>query len=373
MSVAGEHRWHKLTHALAVMSVVSSVGCGQAPVPLGTDAGDAGICAWTRKPASIDGGGVDDSFRETSLSSVTSAGKAYAAVGFRDTASNGFETDALIRISCDGKSWLPTDAPAEAGWLNEVAFGNDTLVTIGMIDAVQSDAGMRHMVRKLGGQWQSFTRTGDERFWELTFGNGVFLARSKHGLVRSSDAVSWEALTTDVPNIDQTRLFFDGDRFITYSEDGFRTSQDGEAWSEPHQGQAFEHCSAFVSSAAGFIGFCGDSFVAPGSHLRTTHVYALTGPRGIDPADAQVTDQSDFGYTPSDAAISGNVLVAFDGIRLYTTTLPLGSDRWETPDMNLQGVGQLDDLMFGAGRFVAVGYGIATSADGRTWTQHELR
>lgn len=327
------------------------------------------VCGWVdRAAAPDDPSGLE---REKFVMAVTAAGSAFVAVGAQDHVVNSFDEDILVRVSCDGETWSEADVPAQSGWLREVAFGNDTLVASGD-RGDDSSAGMLVLVRRIGEPWQSFTRPTDDAFRDLRFGNRAFLAIDARGLLRSTDGIAWEPIALDEADVSKVRLFFDGERFLTYSPDHLRISTDGRAWQDWPRPRVFESCGAFLSTADAYLGLCGDTYLPKGADVPATHVYAVSWPRASGSGGITVIGQPDLPYTPLALARLGDVLVALSGSRTYATAIPVGSKPWQLPSApdtwpELYGMGA------SANKVVAAGYGFATSADGRVWETQRLR
>jgi hypothetical protein len=336
------------------------------------DAGPSEVCSWM---APAETGAVDEDAvfeHEKFLMSVIPVGEGFVAVGAQKAELNGFDTDILMRVSCDGENWEPTDAPAQPGRLDELAFGNQTLVAVGWNDAADSSAGSLLLVRRIGEPWQSITRANDERLHDLRFGNGMFVALDPRGVVCSADGLDWEHVAIDEPDLTGVRVFFDGSRFLTYSPKYIWSSLNGRDWVEEQLPRFFEGCNSFLSTRERFLGFCGDTYVEPGGDIQQTHVFALSNAPGEELGAVTLTAQPSLPYAPSAIANVGDSLVVLSGSQPYVTRLPLGSESWEMPDLSLE-LHARYDMASGPKRLVIVGYAIDTSPDGKTWVHHKLR
>ena len=384
------YSWHRLTQTLAVGAALAWSGCDSgAPAPRaerggagGTNVGaaDGGsgaaadigrqVCAWVDESAALAEKDEDLSwYRERFVMELAPAGTAFVAVGAQEHELNTFTNDVFMRVSCDGDTWLPADVPARSGWLREVAFGNETLVTTGD-NSDDPDPEMLVLVRRIGQPWQSYTRPIDQWFYDLSFGNGTFLARDARGLVRSQDGVNWESIALDEPDMTWMRLFFDGERFVTHSKAHHRVSVDGREWQEVKRDRVFDGCGSFISTPDAYLGFCGDNFLEPGGDIIQTHVYALSWPRTDALGAATISEHFELDYTPYGLAILGDRLIAFSGSQPAVTKLPIGSEPWEKP--RLEGILQIYGMTANSSKLVAAGYGMVTTTDGITWTTLRL-
>jgi len=125
--------------------------------------------------------------------------------------------------------WTSYSSAASNNYWYDVTFGNGLFVAVS-----RNGTGNRVMTSPNGTTWTSRTSAADNQWLSVTFGNGLFVAFSSNGANRvmtSPNGTTW-SLGTSIPNNVWQGVTFGNNRFVAVSGDGaVLTSTDGISWS----------------------------------------------------------------------------------------------------------------------------------------------
>jgi len=140
--------------------------------------------------------------------------------------------EGLLWSSADGVNWVPRYA-AENAVVWGVAYGASRYIAIA-VDAPSNTA--RALSSFDGTQWTSTVIPGNGWLYDITFGNGVFVAVGGTRAMRSADGTAWLAASLPVISTPQAIEFFNG-AFVAVGGMGqILTSSDGAAWTTRSSG-----------------------------------------------------------------------------------------------------------------------------------------
>lgn len=302
------------------------------------------------------------------LLAVEHAAGRYVAVGGISRTEDGVlvpDADRVLIVSSeDGTNWRRAELEPREGTLFDVAYGNGSFVAVGG-RSIGLTGRQPIMLRSQDGVRWSPVESEAAIFWRsLVFGNGHFLALGlqsaapRFAIARSVDGITWEEVAE--ANFWATGLAFGDGTFIVHGDAGtVGVSTDGESWSR---------VTIPLLNSVTDVSYLDGRFVASGHHDCCFGEI----PEWIGYFTATSTDGSSWETASKSTRVaffaqaSGNgSYVATSLSALYTSgdltswnrTYDVEeSQRWRT------------DVLFGGGRFVAVGREeIAISEDGRSW------
>jgi hypothetical protein len=267
---------------------------------------------------------------------------------------------AVVGRSADGTAWEWNPIGVQ-GALLTVGYGNGTYLAGGVrITSGGSAAGF--LLRSTDAvSWQEVAVPAATAWNSVAWGNDIFLATAAVGsfgtiIARSPDGLAWEGIAeTSMPD---ALVAFAADRFhVTGGTGAIYSSLDGDSWATRSVAQV--NRIAQVSEIDG--GIAASAFLDSGFGTTPQNFFTITG--GGE-GTLQV-DQIDFQgfilrYAEGNGAIVGlspQGLLRSDDLLDWTVTAAVDDPA------------EMQDLIFAANRFIAVGRGtVRTSSDGATWT-----
>lgn len=303
---------------------------------------------------------------DVELYDVMFAQNRFLAVGTQRIAEPG-TYQAFLLTSPDGKNWTPTPSPLAqppttqhllAGHiLRGVAFGNGIYVAVG--GSYQMWTQSLVLTSQDGQQWNVVSQDLQGHVVDVAFGDGKFVAvTDNYRTWSSNDGVTWTS----------QHLPFKGNiAGITYGQNTFvvygggntlALSQDSLSWN-PHELQKVTQTS---------VGFANNQFF--GSTVQnvcegggTCQTYGLL--HSAQGKDWEILHPSEQPRLIQSFAFDQGRYVLLDPHQIWTTTQLDNPSTWTS---RTQAWREFRSLTFGAGMFVAVGYGeIQWSQDGQTW------
>jgi predicted RecA/RadA family phage recombinase len=278
-----------------------------------------------------------------------------------------------------GVGWVLQTSAADLGWF-DVTYGNGTFVAV----AGSGVGSNRVMTSTDGISWISRESANDNLFWYgVTFGNGLFVAVAQSGtgnrVMTSPDGITWTSRASANDNLNWQDVTYGtpggSPLFAAVGSAGagtqrIMTSPDGITWTARETGSVF--------TGGQDIAYGNGRFVTVGG--TGTGTRAMTSTDGITwtlqntPAD--VGWQSVAYGTPGGNPLF--VAVATSGSPERVMTSPDG-ETWtlrSSGDDFLASWKTWSNVTYGAGKFVAVaqngnssGNRVMTSTDGITWTR----
>jgi len=127
-----------------------------------------------------------------------------------------------IYVSTDGTHWIPSNDSSDCcSDLEGVCFGNGQFVI--------AQAGGSMIVSADGTHWMEYYTGTPYGFWDIQFGNGIYVANGSYGIIATStNGVDWTNLISSYSGV---CIGFANGNFI--GDDG-STSQDGINWTPPN-------------------------------------------------------------------------------------------------------------------------------------------
>jgi uncharacterized membrane protein len=268
-------------------------------------------------------------------------------------------TTAPISVTyAPGVNWTSRTSAADNSWF-DVTYGNGTFVAV-----AQSGTGNRVMTSSDGITWTARTSAADNIWTGVIYGNGTFVAVAQTGIgnkvMTSSDGITWTSRNAAADN-EWYGLTYGNGTFVAVGGSGafgrVMTSSDGINWT-------------LRTSAADrrwrSVTYGNGTFVAVAETGIGNRV--MTSPDGITwTLRTSPADNSWRGVTYGNGTF---VAVAITGTGNRVMTSPDGitwTSRTSAADNDWRGV------TYGDGTFVAVAYSgtgnrVMTSPDGITWT-----
>ncbi len=279
--------------------------------------------AWTQRYNS--GSGI------ATFRAVTFANDLFVAVG----------DSGLIMTSPDGVTWTQRVLFTGASFFG-VTYGAGKFVAVSTSSTVATSVD--------GLTWNIFVSTGGGSSNAVSFGGGQFVAVGASGAIRTSpDAVTWTARTSGTTNA-LNGVTYGGSQYVAVGTTGtVLTSPDAVTWT-------IRSATGFTSTKFDAVVFAGGKYVVAGEGGVLTSTDGITW-AGINNINGGI----DMRAVLHDGA--QYVGAGFSGI--YTSP---DAAAWTL--RNQQSRVGLGDVVYGDGRFVAVGTGnstFLTSADGVTW------
>jgi hypothetical protein len=273
--------------------------------------------------------------RGTSLQSVAFANNRFVAVG----------NTGLVLTSTDAATWHV--AATLQGDLNAVAFGGGQWIAVG--------GGGRIFTSPDAFNWTARSSPTTQALVAVTFASSQYLACGAAGtLLTSPDGISWTARASGTTQLLNGIAGRTGAHVAVGDSNTLLRSSDGATWT-PHvltEPVADLRCAAILNNQFVIVGNSGRVYTSPDGVTWTSR--ASSGPGG---------------------ATYENVI--YDGTQYIITTF--GGDIVPTANFTNRPLLLTSfnpkvprfGIAFGAGVTVVVGLGgdIATSTDGRTWTQ----
>jgi hypothetical protein len=254
---------------------------------------------------------------------------AYVVTGTYDSAATPSTIESVVLTSPDGTTWTAQPA-SSAGPTGDLAFGNGIFVSTGKYNDIATT-----LYSKDGVHWNS--NILDRDLYSVVFGNGRFVLLGYTNNYTSTDGVNWTPIPNSAPfAMHQGDLIAGGaQRTLTYSNGffidiqgtQFATSTDGVNWQTHDLG-----LSDYSGSNCEYPSVTGAAY----GNGRYVLVGAYNTAAGQEPV----------------------VITSQDAVRWTMTKLG---------DVNQ--LGQLENITFGNGLFVATGAdgGLLTSTDGLHW------
>jgi hypothetical protein len=267
---------------------------------------------------------------------------------------------AVVGRSDDATVWEWSSIGVQ-GALLTVGYGNGIYVAGGVRVSSGGSASGFLLRSTDGSSWQEVAVPSATAWNSVAWGNDIFLATAAVGsfgtiLARSADGMTWEGIAeTSMP--DAMVAFADGRFHVTGSAGAIYSSLNGDSWAT--RSVAEVNRIAVVSEIAG--GIAASAFLDPGSSSAPQNFFTITG-GGEGPLEVNQVDFEGFilRYAEGNDAIAGlspQGLLRSDDLADWTVTAVV------------QHPAELQDLVFAAGRFVAVGRGaVRTSSDGAAWS-----
>lgn len=263
--------------------------------------------------------------------------------------------NAVILRSPDGRSWTDTGFSAPGVPLVDVAFGNNTFVAIAGGGAISQ----AYYSTNGGLEWRTGNAYAAATLNSIAYGNGVFIAVGTAGAVRYSTdgGINWSS--SSIPA-------------------GFNA-----------QGLASNGQGTFIAAATGAIGSArsvdgGATWTTQGAPVSALNDLTYGATQGgteffgvaLGSIGSYTTDATTWNGNNT-GAVSGTRAVAI-GNNAVVAAGNLGEIRYERnhtnpawPNGATAGSQNLFDIVFGVGRFVAVGAGDSVHysiTDGATWS-----
>lgn len=267
--------------------------------------------------------------------------------------SNTISESPVLAYSNDGVTWKPSSAPynteyEEAYQFNNMAYGNGVFVAVSQSGLGTSSDGLSwSMINELPSGMTGATH--------VCFGGGKFVTAlsMNDGVNYSVDGVNWEATTLPSSGKFWSGLTYGNGKFVLISQSAgiYATSPDGIHWTQ-HEGVLPElGWNRIVYGNGKFIIF-NDLHFAYSADGITWEESDISADLGITRVDSVI-----FGDGKFIAVGRGGVcLYSTDGINWKSSNLPKNT-RWST-------------LAFGEGRFITTAYSgtdVAFSDDGIHW------
>lgn len=310
--------------------------------------------------------GCGDLSANSELVSVTYGDGKFVAVGYHVSAAKAGEfpaNNALIAVSNDGENWSTPTLDDEAA-VYDVAYGNGQFVALGSRVEEQLDTAPIRELRILtspdGTTWtRQSTEPRDSSFYDIAYGNGIFVATSPGASLVSTDGVSWQ-FAPDRALQGNVGLAFVDEEFVAWGSGGtILRSSDGVTWTEENADGVWDvwHL-AWINEqwlGAGVEGISRPYEASPDGPLvlRSADLSNWTSSR---PFSKQLP--RDFAYG------AGSYVSVFHEQAPMTSTDGVS---WTSTDGD-EAIGT--DVVFADGKFVTVGPdGVFTSGDGKSWKQ----
>lgn len=308
-------------------------------------------------PGLIEGLETKAEFKKVKLPPV----EQYGAVGYGGGKYVAIASNGVAAYSENGVNWTQTTIPS-FGTVYDVTYGNGVYVAVGFAKLAYSTDCIT---------WTECASITGHPFRSVCYGNGMFLAGSIDGFLFSSvDGISWTQVGSQYSYFggNPCQVDYGGGMFvITRVNGGFMYSTDGINWKS-------DGVTPYIGAVAACYG--AGKFVALGCYGGA---YSADGINWI------VTDLPFEGYTDYISVSYGNsVFVAVYGGAGYSRTdmscLPYGNKvaystdgiNWQV--MNMPSSQDWKSVCYGEGSFIAVaGNGVAArSADGMHWTEFSM-
>jgi hypothetical protein len=264
----------------------------------------------------------------------------------------------------DGITWTSRTYPAENDWY-DVTYGNGTFVAVSASRSTHGGAENIVMTSSDGITWTARTSAANNIWNGVIYGNGTFVAVAQTGIgnkvMTSSDGITWTSRNAAADN-EWYGITYGNGTFVAVggsgSEGRVMTSSDGITWTL--------RTSAADRRWRG-VTYGNGTFVAVAETGIGNRV--MTSSDGITwTARTSAADNAWRGVTYGNGtfvavAITGTgnrVMTSSDGIT-WTSRTSAADNTWY-------------DVIYGNGTFVAVGVGVGTgnrvmtSSDGITWT-----
>jgi len=272
------------------------------------------------------------------------------------TANPGTKLEVVGDITSKGTSWTSRTSAEDNNWY-DVTYGNGLFVAIAI-----SGTGDRVMTSPDGVNWATTTSAADITWTSVTYGNGLFVAVSQDGggnqVMTSPDGITWTLRTTPVTRSWQGVTYGNG-LFVAVAQDGtgnrVMTSPDGINWTSRNAAADNDWRSITYGNSL----FVATAFSSTGNRV-------MTSPDGItwtlrtsaeDNFWGHVTYGNGLFVAVSDAG-TNRVMTSPDGIT-WTSRTAAANNGWQA-------------VTYGNGLFVAVSSNgtnrVMTSPDGITWT-----
>ncbi|HOI93898.1 MAG TPA: hypothetical protein PK250_04250 [Syntrophobacter fumaroxidans] len=261
-----------------------------------------------------------------------------------------------ILTSPNGATWTSRTSGTNS-YLYAVAFGAGQFIAVGQGGKIVTSAN--------GIAWTNRTPSAVSTYclYGVTYGDGMYLAVGENGTVLTSpDRTTWTKKNTGVSNALRATAYVDNTYVALGSGGKILTSADASSWSSktsniPYSLVGIASKGNGTMVAVGTFGtiLCYDT-VADSWIIRSTGTYKTIK------AIARGTVKGQVRYVV--VGESATVLTSANGSTWDIKTIP--------------GAGWLNGVIYGHGRFVAVGAtssnkaGVFTSTDGDTWTQQEF-
>lgn len=260
-----------------------------------------------------------------------------------------------------GETWETSTLPAKANW-SSIAYGNGTFVAVET--GVYSDSSGGYSSSNIaayshdaGRTWTGATLPASVWWHSVTFGRGVFVAVGSSGnAAYSTDGVSWTSATIPLDSAWKS-VAYGNEAFVATSDSNYAaySLDDGQNWTlVPLPDNTSSSNSA--NTSARYLAYGNGIFTAMPYSSEYTAAYSAD--RGMTWTAVSLPSSSDTYYywtTPSYGegcflAVGGYPLFSLDGINWGL----MGS----SPGISASAV--VHGYSGGEGRWVTVGYGIAT-------------
>ncbi|MBM3915409.1 MAG: T9SS type A sorting domain-containing protein [Sphingomonadales bacterium] len=248
--------------------------------------------------------------------------------------------------------WTSYSSAASNNYWYDVTFGNGLFVAVS-----RNGTGNRVMTSPNGTTWTSRTSAADKQWRSVTFGNNRFVAVSGDGAVMTSDdGITWTSRTSAANN-DWRSVTFGNNLFVAVSRDGtgnrVMTSPDGITWTSRTSAADNQWLSVTFGNGL-FVAFSSN-----GANRVMTSPNGTTWSLGTSIPN-NVWQGVTFGNNRF-VAVSGDgaVLTSTDGIS-WSLGISAAVNNWS-------------DITYGNGSFVAVSSTgndnrVMTSQDGVNWS-----